>query len=192
VTRAANSRPPRLNSIWFATTALAATLLALSGCRSGSPNTGTLPSTNASAILIGTAAVKSPEVAALIGARRVTITNIGSWFIAGKNIGAQITVKLTDGSTTITGSWPRLVVDNPASCETCKTDGPLRWHFESSVETHNVDGLLVGYDTKTSTVAEIIPLLNGAPSNAPARAPQLESPNNPTATKPPKGALTRQ
>jgi hypothetical protein len=66
-----------------------------------------------------------------------------------------------------------VTLDNPARCETCKPDWPLRWHYESPRETHTVSGVLVNVDLATSAVKEIRP---------------NPDPLSPTTTAPPRSA----
>jgi len=76
-----------------------------------------------------------------------------------------------DGPATLTGEWPRAVMENPARCETCTPDGPLRWHYESPRETHTVTGVLVNVDPDSDAVKEIRP---------------VPDPLSPTTTAPPR------
>lgn len=111
---------------------------------------------------------KDPTVVALLGGREIEVNHVGPWNIGGTQIGAQITVTLTEGPADISGLWPHVVIENPAPCETCKVEGgKLHWHTETKRQTEHVDGLLINFETTANTVREVIPLLNGVPTNAP-------------------------
>ena len=116
------------------------------------------------------AATTSPAVQALTGNRPVRLVQVFSSGIGAQYQFAQVALELVDGPATLTGEWPRAVIENPARCETCKPDGPLRWHYVAPRETHAVTGLLVNVDLDTSAVKEILPSPDPlTPATAPPR-----------------------
>ena len=112
---------------------------------------------------VASAALASKEVLALTGDHRIAAEHVTS---SGATGYAQVYVRLLDGMTTLSGEWPHVVIDNPASCETCETDGPLRWHFESDTASYSVEAVLVNVEPNTGIVREVLPV--PAP-NAPAQ-----------------------
>ena len=69
---------------------------------------------------------------------------------------AQVSLALVEGTVTITGTWPRVVVENPAKCETCQPHGPVRTHTDLIQATYSVDHLIVDVDRSNWTVREIL------------------------------------
>lgn len=117
---------------------------------------------------VAAAAVGSPAVQHITGNRPLRVVEVVSSGIGGQFHFAQVYLELVDGPVTLTGQWPRAVIDD---CPTCKPNGPLRWHIESPEETYTVHGILANVDLHTTAVTEIRP---------------SPDPMSPTTTAPPR------
>ena len=91
----------------------------------------------------------------MLGAHEVRVDQVT---LAGVFGFAQVSLALVEGTVTITGTWPRVVVENPAKCETCQPDGPVRTHTDFIQATYPVDHLIVDVDRSNWTVREILPI----------------------------------
>src|SRR5437660_6195720 len=125
---------------------LAMTLLVGTGCHHTPGQTAQEPAPTsfdqAIQARMGTAATTSPVVVGLTGAHPLSVVSVVPSNIGAEYRFAQVTVHLVDGSAVLTGGWPHAVIDNPARCDTCKPDGPLRWHYETDQVTRTVSDLL--------------------------------------------------
>lgn len=98
------------------------------------------------------AATSSASVLALLDGQQVTAQQVSP---SGATRWVQVYLALTNGRAVLTGAWPHVVIENPAACETCKPDGPLRYHFETETGSREVRGILVNVDPNSWEVREI-------------------------------------
>ena len=98
------------------------------------------------------AATSSASVLALLDGQQVTAQQVSP---SGATRWMQVYLALTNGRAVLTGAWPHVVIENPAACETCKPDGPLRYHFETETGSREVRGILVNVDPNSWEVREI-------------------------------------
>ena len=142
---------------------VASLMIYSSACSRSSPAAAPAPLTDADKARATQVAEASSEVQSLLGPHQVSVDQVTSSGVFGF---AQVSLRLVDGTVTITGTWPRVIVENPAKCETCQPDGPLRTHTDFIQATYSVDHLLVNVDRTSWTVREILPIPFAHPPGA--------------------------
>ena len=136
-------------------TLVASLAIVSAACTGSSSASDPAPLTDADRARASEVAVASSEVRSLLGTHEVRVAQVTPAGVFGF---AQVSLALVDGTVTITGTWPRVVVENPAKCETCQPDGPLRTHTDFIRATYSVDHLLVDVDRSNWTVRQILPV----------------------------------